>query len=635
MQNNNDIQSLTIKALFESNEKFRIPIYQRNYAWGKGQVEQLIQDILDFSECKSANSYYIGTLVVFERKDGNTTIYETIDGQQRLTTLSILLSVLKNDFKSDFGFNHILSYESRAIANKTFESIYNDRDFADDCNATMRNAYETIKAKLSKMECSQRESFRGYLLEKVEILRVNVPQDTDLNHYFEIMNNRGEQLEKHEVLKSQMLSKLDEANRKVFAKIWDACSDMSRYVQYGFSPDERKHVFGDNWGELELKSFDEFNMQSQNSTDTNSDNNKDKNTLENIIKSNKIDYPISDNDKKISERFTSPINFQNFLLHVLRIQVMNDKRENISFNEREDIPLDDKRLIDIFSVYIGKVGFVKEFVYNLLKLRFLFDNFIIKREYTGDTGEDGSWSLKKLIQNKSAQYNNSFGSDEDNNPNEKLIKLLSMFHVSNPSMIYKHWLTAVLNYLYNRENIGDISADDYINYLEDLAEKFFRNRYIANEPAEYHEIIFTDSGLNNDINIKELDKGTAVENFVFNYLDYLLWKSNKQEYDKFEFTFRSSVEHFYPQNPLDGQNKLEDEVLNSFGNLCLISTSKNSKFSNLQPEGKKSHYNGFDGVSPKQFLMMDKAEGWSTSEISKHQNEMLKILGIQELQNAI
>lgn len=258
MSNSQNIKPLKIKELFKSNDVYRIPIYQRNYAWGKGQVEQLIQDILDFSEINKDKIYYIGTLVVYERKENNSTIYETIDGQQRLTTLSILLSIL------DFNFKPILSYESRETSNKTFEAIYNkvqDKESdifkdVDNYNTTMKNAYETIKSSLNKIKETQLQLFKDYLLNYVEILRVSVPPDTDLNHYFEIMNNRGEQLEKHEVLKSKMLSifKDKEKERKVFTKIWDACSDMSRYVQYGYDVRQRLSLYTSPLGRLSITS---------------------------------------------------------------------------------------------------------------------------------------------------------------------------------------------------------------------------------------------------------------------------------------------------------------------------------------------------------------------------------------------
>lgn len=646
MANNEDIQQFTITELFTSNDKYRIPIYQRNYAWGKGEVEQLIQDILDFSiENKNLvpkKNYYIGTLVVYKRIENEQTIYETIDGQQRLTTLSILLSVL-NNHGLKLKLSRLLSYESRESSNRTFNEIYKELDIknkfkGDNYNTTMQEAYININTKLEEIKANDNlETFKNYLLNNVEILRVCVPKDTDLNHYFEIMNNRGEQLEKHEVLKSYMLNPLNKNKKEqiIFSKIWEACSDMNRYVQYGFSTDERKEIFGEEWDEFETESFDDIlkklNQESTNNEDT--EENKPK-TLEDIIKLDEITFN-NESDKKISERFISPINFQNFLLHVLRILIMNDKSSN-----KEDIILDDKKLIDNFNKYIktqhedNNKKFVKKFAFNLLKLRFLFDNYVIKREYTSKTGEDGQWSLLKAYkytqkEQQSIQYKNSFGDDNNDKNNKQLIMIISMFHVSNPSMIYKHWLSGVLNYL-AKENIYDVKADEYIAYLKELAKKFFRNRYLAKETNEYKEIIFDNIGINKDIEIKNLNQGTKVENFIFNYLDYILWSKNEGSYGKFSFTFKSSVEHVYPQHPKDGQESLDTEILDSFGNLCLISSSKNSALSNYQPIAKKDHYNksGYDSL--KQELMMKNVDsGWGGKEIAEHQNKMLEVLGLK------
>jgi len=614
MQNNSEyIKSFKIKELFNVSYKYQIPIYQRNYAWQEAQVIQLVQDIADFSNISNnieSKTYYIGTLVVYERGFNDKRIYETIDGQQRLTTLSILLSVLKNDFNGK-KFNNILSFESRESSKNSMKAVY-DGLVKDISNPTIKNAYENIQKKLKRLEDKGTlEKFIKYLLENVEILRVCVPEDTDLNHYFEIMNNRGEQLEKHEVLKAKMLSKLkDENDRVVFAKIWEACSDMSRYVQYGFTNiDDRKGIFGISWNEFIPEKFENIEINYTNAQISANESI----TIDAIINPIKSFSLKVENEMDDPERFTSPINFQNFLLHVLRVQV------NLN-GLNEDIALDDKRLLDIFEVYIGEENFVKNFGFNLLKSKYLFDNYILKRDYKDDN--DGKWSLKVLINKNSAQYNNSF---KDESENKQLIMLLSMFHVSNPSQIYKHWLTAVLQYLFTQD-IQEIKTDQYIKYLEKLAELFLKNGYLNEEETNYWKLIFENPTINSRFNEQFLNKGTGVENFIFNYLDYLLWKDDKENtYKDFSFTFRSSVEHFYPQNPLDGQDKLL-EGLDSFGNLCLISASENSKLTNLQPEGKKSHYKKFDGVSPKQYLMMQEANNWKEDKIKKHQEDMEKVL---------
>ena len=125
-----------------------------------------------------------------------------------------------------------------------------------------------------------------------------------------------------------------------------------------------------------------------------------------------------------------------------------------------------------------------------------------------------------------------------------------------------------------------------------------------------------------------------------NFLDYLLWvkergkgKNSDQVINFFEFTFRSSVEHFSPQHPMDGYKTVENVALHAFGNLCLISHSKNSRLSNFQPQQKLEHFevslgNGqIDSLKLLSMIELMKARGrWQEAEISEHQNKMIDVL---------
>ena len=149
---------------------------------------------------------------------------------------------------------------------------------------------------------------------------------------------------------------------------------------------------------------------------------------------------------------------------------------------------------------------------------------------------------------------------------------------------------------------------------------------------------------------KDWDDGVNVPNFVFNRLDYQLWKffheqeqkveilsendkwltiKNKEAiWKKFRFTFRSSVEHHYPQHPSEehGLEKLDKKTLDNFGNLYLLSQSKNSRLSNLTPKAKCSYYEKNENYdSLKQAIMMS-YDKWEENEIKEHGKEMLKIL---------
>lgn len=637
---NREIQELSVAELFREGQ-YTIPIYQRNYAWGESEVEQLLQDVLDMATGKQQGSYYIGSLVAYRRKDGS---FETIDGQQRHTTLSILLSVLKNEYSQDVsGINRInLGFDSRPKSDQTLLKLFTDSNCRSDEQEerTIRAAYEVTRRFLSNGNKATIKQFTDYLLHQVKILRVVVPEDTDLNHYFEIMNNRGEQLEKHEVLKARLMSQLDnDLERYGFAKIWDACAEMNRYVQLGFETsresedDIRSKVFGENWNTCP-KSFDEIclilNAGQQE---------KGPQTLAAIIANPQFHRDSDDaQGEEDTGTFSSVINFPNFLLHVLRV------------SRKADIPLDDKRLLDTFNDHKTDPH---QFVLDLLKCRMLFDRYIIKRE------NDEDWSLKTLRfyernETRSKRNFSYVNSAEDEQHNQQLIMLLSMFHVSFPAMVYKHWLSAALRYLYVHANESTtIKVGGYIKRLEKISQRFLYGRfgdYAGHEPIDYFSLCFdpkAEEKLPKTLERAHLALGTNVQNFIFNRLDYLLWKclSNGETFDGvnmdyvlkrvkgFGFTFRTSVEHYYPRHPLGSSPIEKSDTLpvgvDTFGNLCLISHSNNSKLSNYLPTAKKEHYEKASTTESLKQVFMMSYDNWGPENqevIAEHEEMMVKVL---------
>ena len=627
-----NINTIAIGDLFDSGT-YVIPIYQRNYAWEEAEVKQLIQDINDFSEAHPDKNYFIGTLVVYERYEAGKTIYETIDGQQRLTTLNILYAVLHREFSSGLhskvNYQLNLKFDARKISSHSLDYISKVEnpvsfDTGEEYNSNIQDAYEVAKKYLNttfKGNNEKLQVFYHYLSKKVNILRVSVPKDTDLNHYFEIMNTRGEQLEKHEILKAKLMQLLSDDKKLSYAfnKVWEACSDMERYVQYGFSTNERDTIFtAKNWNTLTVSSFDELSDKIEYKEEVN------KSTyikLKDIITySGNFEHNI-DHKEDAPERFTSIINFPNFLLHILRIQT------------KQDISLDDKRLLEPFDEQLkaldnhqDKVNFVKHFAFNLLKGKFMFDRYVIKREFAKE--KDG-WSLKSLrwYDGNKVSYVNSFENEEEN---RRLLMLLSMFHVSAPTLIYKHWLNASLFFLFENEQVTN---EKYLKWLENLAQAYLYDRYLSVDAAaiDFYEIIYKNEAIakNNTVfenqNWNNLNTGTSVENFVFNYLDYILWLEKSDGYNDFEFSFRSSVEHYYPQNPISSDDKLDQDILDKFGNLCLISRSKNSTLGRYMPQAKKDHYVRVKPDSLKQKQMMNETN-WDKTQIENHTDNMIQKL---------
>jgi len=640
------VETYNIKQLFESGN-YRIPIYQRNYAWGKSEIMQLIQDIIDY--IPEQKNYYIGTLVVYPQKINEETLYDAIDGQQRLTTLSIMLSVLKNKFgEVNWYTKQILNFESRPLSQNAMSFAKTGYfDGHKEYHSTIKEAYDSIEIEL---ETKLAESglgineFATFLTDYVTILRVEVPHDTDLNHYFEIMNNRGEQLEKHEVVKSMLLDALyddaDEDNEQIqelFHTIWDAVQQMERYVQFGFEPKLRKILFGKDWSNLKINDIDELLLTYKTFKQKAKSGGDFKMNINEILSSQNA-FQNTESHLENSDRFTSPINFQNFLLHILKIQTKNG-----------NVSLDDKKLIDFFKQTIKSKTkeeakhFVLDFMFNLLRGKWLMDAYVIKRQFVA---EKEGWSLLKLKSNdgKKGYYINTFGKSDDLDKKEKdwsndyIIMLLSMFHVSTPTMIYKHWLNASLYHLMNTE---DVDFDEYHNYLEKIAKQLICFRFLNTDKdskLEYNELIYSFDNVSEDYPKIEyenplLNYKSIENNLVFNFLDYIIWNKLDvgDEGVDFEFTFRSSVEHYYPQNPI-GEKPMDDEnALHSFGNLCLISHQKNSKLNHHLPSAKKNYYsklnskNGLAYDSLKQYVMMNEydADTWDAHRIEDHHKKMV------------
>ena len=100
---------------------------------------------------------------------------------------------------------------------------------------------------------------------------------------------------------------------------------------------------------------------------------------------------------------------------------------------------------------------------------------------------------------------------------------------------------------------------------------------------------------------RRIKKYGAIPVYAFNFVDYVLWKNReelKKDYDvkfeDFKFAYRRSIEHWFPQHPNSDERveKIDDKFLHSFGNLCIITDSQNSKFGNLVPSAKYKQWEG-------------------------------------------
>ena len=622
-----ELRILDDETLFDKEVHYVIPRYQRAYAWEDKEIVQLIDDIND-----STGNYYIGSLVVAKVK-GKEETYEVVDGQQRLTTLYLLLHYLVSRRRLEREVGKTLSFDCRPNSNYTLVHIQDllskEKPLADDMDRieqSILNGLKVIEQKFTVGDVIDVEAFIERL-KSVILYRIEVPEHTDLNRYFEIMNTRGEQLEQHDILKAQLMRYLsNRREQEFFSRVWNACSDMTGYVQMHFAKAEREEIFGDKWSPDKLsgswsrytgclkmgQSADEgFSITSVTRSD---------------FKVAALDAVRESDNTPI--RFDSIIGFPHFLLHVLRVFL---RVENVSLSKGSGLGslLDDKRLLADYNKVIacGQMGakpikeneasFARKFILFLLRSRFLFDQFIIKREYAGDD-QEGVWSLKELCTagagyKKKAYYANTRLRYENEwektyaPRNKECLMIQSALRVSYTSPKVMHWITELLVWLFNNNET---------------------ERYKLTDEAER---IAAEAVKENFLDLGNYERGVQTPHIVFNYLDYLLWKEGKEKYKDFVFEFRNSVEHWYPQHPSEGTFEVWDGI-DTFGNLCIISRSVNSKFSNLSPESKmKSYKKMVQRGSLKLRIMGDiiergTSETWRLSECAKHEEKMISLL---------
>ena len=341
LDNDNHNHNVT---LFDKGAHYVIPLYQRAYAWEDKEIVQLIDDIND-----STGDYYIGSLIVAKIK-GQEEQYEVVDGQQRLTTLYLLLHYLasRGDWSGEVG--KTLSFSCRPNSNYTLTHIQGlllDRNsLADNEDRLEQSIMNGLKVIQQKFVPKAKQGKRGKVgdaidvdtfigrLKKVILYRIEVPEHTDLNRYFEIMNTRGEQLEQHDILKARLMGDLNAGpEQEFFARVWDACSDMTGYVQMHFAKEEREKIFGERWCDKPSRDWSRYVDSPKGGQVADGEATKGEDeavSIEEITKSLSREKKGDDaDDDKASIRFESIIGFPHFLLHVLRVLI---KVEDVSFH---------------------------------------------------------------------------------------------------------------------------------------------------------------------------------------------------------------------------------------------------------------------------------------------------------------
>ena len=669
----NVLEECSINDIYFSNRGtsvlYKIPIYQRNYAWEREEINALIKDVYDSLE-KSV--YYIGTLVTYKRDEN---IFEVIDGQQRLTTIYIILKALGIE-----TIPNTLTYSARKVSASTIEKM---PKFGEEKDEGISNGFYYAVDALNEIVGDKKtdiDAFKNFFLNKVHIIHYRVPKDVDLNHYFEVMNSRGEQLEKHEIVKAKLSEQLigDEVAMEKFSRIWEACSDMSFYIQQKLP--EMTSVFGNTMDDFVINSFDVF--PSSNVALSSSLGMKTISELLNSpIKKTGKDDAVDNND-----HFLPIIDFPNSLLIVLKITRLKseDDFDTLSFT------LDDKELIKEFEKVNLTPEFVKNFAYNLLLAKYYLDNYVIHHVNGVDITFENPWKLQCYYKkDKKAAYLKDLYEGNKAQQNE-VIQLLSMFEVAFTPKQRKNYLFYCLFHLFN-----DWDLNNYVEFLRNLADKYFFDVYLdaskLNEmnqpkPNSFDETILEGDELNVELEAVDRDFNSIyplgscnIPLYVFNYMDYKIWKKYAEElrgnkakkgsrsridffnalgcsdfeldvFNNFYFSrTRKSLEHYYPQAKAGDDMPISSQEINCFGNFAMIGSDANSSGSNWNPIDKKNRYldtksNQVSVASLKFRIMLQICQDnydagikddnlkrpfgleWNVDDMVRHQQKMLDII---------
>ncbi len=626
-------------------DEYIVPLYQRNYAWRENEIIQLLQDIYDSFRKDKEGNYYIGSLVVLKRQDGK---YEVVDGQQRLTTLHIICKY--------FGILDApkLSYDSRPEVEEFFQGLFHCSSITDyhrtcqqqNCQqvyrlvealdiVTQHKVHRSIQGgkddqfSLSELADDERCAFAAYINNRVILVRTILPSDTDVAAYFEIMNNRGEQLQEHEILKAKLLDKFglqDSQARAVYAEIWDACSQMDIPVQQTLTA-YRNHpdfpLFGEHYDSLNIENIQRFESKTQ------EDESK---SIDEILASNETPNTPDTKQEDKEVKYKAIIDFPNFLMHILKTYSANT-------------PLNATELLAAYNNIDQTMPIVpKDFINELLKYRVLFDRFIIKSLSENDEDENIKWTLRKpyCYQYKGLyiKFQNTFSpsdsneesdeTEEESDIQKRIIKQLSMLQVTFRSRNYKNWLYDLLTWLGEFKSINEITADNYSAMIDQWIIDYYKN-------LDKRIQATNNQGDKQDISI--FCAGTKTPHFLFNLIDYLYWRESRHDVhninhiellkDKdFTFKYYNSVEHHLPQSyqSVDGAN------LDDIGNLCLISRRKNSSLNDKGPTEKAKIE---EGLQPKRLIMYTMTKqnnNWGKAEIEQHSKDLQELLkNIEEI----
>ena len=536
---------------------YNIPEYQRGYKWSEEDVNALLNDINNFQiDEKDESKFYCLQNITIKKQKNSENIYEVIDGQQRLTTLSILLSylgetkLLEEDDK--YKIQYYIREESQSflyqLLQETDKDYLNDKleyidDFDKDYDSQDVFHFCLAKHTIIKFfgnDDNKKENFKNKLLKNVKLI-VNDVNDVKGETIFKNLNSNKVALEYYDLIRAIFITRVKKEGNDI---------DLAeKRIKIGIDIDNM-NIW---WSDENIKEY--FKMFSNENNISmlydlywkccKEDANKNKAELNNDNKSN--------NEALFKYLDSLSNNSEEVLKKVVRFH-------NTMADWYEDKEI--YHLLGFIGKHIKKIEIEKK---EDNKTKYNEDNiiYIWKKWENNTTRESFKKALKDIIKN------NLIKAEDSNNDNNKL---------------YENYLNSIEdinNYRYYRKDdtIKLLVLMDIIKILQNTNHKLPANYFSANDEDIEH--IFSKTP-NNETTIED-----AIENIEL-IVDLVNDDSYKNELNEYKIGLEEEKKIKEEKTTLYSIGKLEKyrEVIkevpyvHSIGNLVLLDSSTNKSYGN-------------------------------------------------------
>ena len=281
----------SVDRVFCQDYIFRIPVYQRPYAWESEQVEELFDDLVTAMRTGGDEPYFLGSIVLV-KKDGMPNC-DVVDGQQRLTTLTILLCVLREisegDWKlslddrirqkrdvvsrreevvrlhlkeSDQGYFRRYVQNEGGISNLLSEVPSGKTDSQERISENTKYLYKQAE----KLSEEQRETLASFIINHCYLVVVATTSQSSAFRVFSVMNDRGLDLTATDILKAEITGSMEKDQfRATYARKWEDIEeslgrnrfvDLFSHIRMIYAKDKSRSNLQDEFRDQVLSKLD-------------------------------------------------------------------------------------------------------------------------------------------------------------------------------------------------------------------------------------------------------------------------------------------------------------------------------------------------------------------------------------------